>query len=392
MFVDDVQEVQLGREDYTFTVRFCDAMCGVFLNEEARQSEANALLSEYFNVHISKLFGQGGWWNDGGVFVQCGPHKCNVFAVLFNEYKWEMCASKAAPGEQSIGYFIKMVHESKYARERSACPALLLTIAGPNLGVSAAVHGAGPCVDPVVPLLPTLVLKQDRRMMTSLARALKACKLCIGRLADFYSALSNSTPSSNEAQQLLYPYSRSFLFEGHEVPFAYDGQVGNKLVFAAHVTTGSGCLTTDLTIIVKFTATYCVEAHNLCYECDKSAPRLYSHSVLPGGWHMVVMEYLTGADFKPQRESDIVQNKLTQVVKCLNQAGLVHGDLRGNNVCVIGDRVCLLDFDWSGRAGAESYPGFMNHANIDWSDGASDGLPLQTAHDQHMLAKLVRSD
>ena len=52
-----------------------------------------------------------------------------------------------------------------------------------------------------------------------------------------------------------------------------------------------------------------------------------------------------------------MQNKLIQVVdRRLNNAGLVHGDLRVINVRVIDERVCLLDFDWSGRAGTQSYP------------------------------------
>jgi hypothetical protein len=107
---------------------------------------------------------------------------------------------------------------------------------------------------------------------------------------------------------------------------------------------------------------------------------------------MLVMERLVGAEFKPHLESDTVQNKLIQVVNRLNQAGLVHGDLRGNNIRVIDERVCLLDFDWSGLAGTQRYPGFMNHTGgIDWAEGVSDGLPLQTAHDQHMLARLVRN-
>lgn len=80
----------------------------------------------------------------------------------------------------------------------------------------------------------------------------------------------------------MYPYPRSFRFDGHEVPFAYERQLGGKLVFEAHVTAGTHGLETGLHIIVKFTDTYCVDAHNLCYECDGSAPRLYSHSRLPG--------------------------------------------------------------------------------------------------------------
>ena len=110
----------------------------------------------------------------------------------------------------------------------------------------------------MVPLLPTLVLKRDKRMMTLVARALKACKLCVGGLTHFYSALSNATPTFDEVQQLMYPYPHSFRFEGHDVSFAYDRQLGGKLVFEAHVTASTQGLETGLNIIVKFADTYCM--------------------------------------------------------------------------------------------------------------------------------------
>jgi hypothetical protein len=59
-----------------------------------------------------------------------------------------------------------IVEEAHFARARTVCPALLLTIAGPHMGIAAAVHARGACVDPVLSLLPLLVLKQDKRMMT----------------------------------------------------------------------------------------------------------------------------------------------------------------------------------------------------------------------------------
>ena len=59
VFVDNVQEVQVDRADCAFTVEFCDAMSAIFANEGERQAEANKLLSAYFEVHISKLAGQG---------------------------------------------------------------------------------------------------------------------------------------------------------------------------------------------------------------------------------------------------------------------------------------------------------------------------------------------
>jgi serine/threonine protein kinase len=84
-----------------------------------------------------------------------------------------------------------------------------------------------------------------------------------------------------------------------------------------------------------------------------------------------------------------LQQRLRSAVAHLHAGGLVHGDLRANNVLVVGNRVCLLDFDWSGPAGVQCYPGFMNHGEIDWPAGASDGEPLQVEHDNVWLARML---
>jgi serine/threonine protein kinase len=106
---------------------------------------------------------------------------------------------------------------------------------------------------------------------------------------------------------------------------------------------------------------------------------------------MLVMEALDGADFMLGREAPDVMERLRQVVKNLHDAGFVHGDLRPNNIRVVGQRVCLFDFDWSGRAGESRYPGFMNHHSIEWAPGASEGLPMQAEHDVFMLNGLAKN-
>lgn len=284
---------------------------------------------------------------------------------------------------------MKTVSGSAFARERSVCPALLMTIAGPHMGICAAVQGRGPCVDPVVPLLPLLVLKHDRRMMVAVTRALKATKICLRDLKVYYNNLSDSDPSREDINQLIFPYPRIFHFRGNDVPFVYDRQLGDKLLFEAHVNQAVSDLPVGQEIYVKYTDSYCCEAHEQCYALDQSAPCLYAHSVLANGWHMVVMEKLAGVDFRPQEEPQSVKEKLQRVVQHLHTKGLVHGDLRANNIRVVGDRVCLVDFDWAGRAGEQRYPGFMNHADVEWPAGASDGEFLQFEHDNAWLQRLV---
>lgn len=151
-----------------------------------------------------------------------------------------------------------------------------MTVAVPNLGISAVVQAAGTCVDPVVPLLPTLVLKYDKGVMTTLCRALKATKVCIQDLKNFYGGLKEQQLSEEEQNQLLYPYPRSFEFKGSIVPFIYNttlgAELGHKLVFEATVGEGNHDLQAGLSIVVKFTETYCVDAHQRCYSFEESAP------------------------------------------------------------------------------------------------------------------------
>jgi serine/threonine protein kinase len=173
------------------------------------------------------------------------------------------------------------------------------------------------------------------------------------------------------------------------VSFAYDRQIAGKLVFVAHVTSAAGGLQAGQEIIVKYAETYSADAHQRCYDHEQSAPHLYAHSLLPNGWNMVVMERVAGGYFKGRREKATLQQRLRSAVAHLHAGGLVHGDLRANNVLVVGDRVCLLDFDWSGPAGVQRYPGFMNHGQIDWPAGASDGEPLQVEHDNVWLVRLM---
>jgi RIO-like serine/threonine protein kinase len=102
---------------------------------------------------------------------------------------------------------------------------------------------------------------------------------------------------------------------------------------------------------------------------------------------MLVMEAVEGEDFSIGLHAR-VSNRLQEVVCNLHRHGFVHGDLRANNICVAGERVCIIDFDWSGPAGEQRYPNFMNHLDITWPDGANDGELVLPAHDMEWLRRL----
>ena len=347
------------------------------------------MLSSYIGYSVQRLSGRTGTWRtDGALLATCGSDRRNTLGVIHLEYKNELCSTHSSPGEQALASHLKLMIESPFVMRRSVCPALIIVIAGPHMGVSAAVHARGPCVDPVVPLLPLLVLKQDLAMMSAVARALKAIKVCVSGLIAHYEQLPGAELIEAEEDQLLFPYPRRFCCGDAMVPFAYVEQIQDKLVFKARVTEPLAGFAMDQEIIVKFTKAYCHEAHQVCYSFHESAPRLYASQQLFNGWLMLVMEAVHGVDFGRRLPADPISERLQQVVNVLHSRGLVHGDLRSNNIRVAGDRVCLLDFDWSGPAGVQRYPPFMNHQDIVWPEGASDGEVILPQHDIEWLKRL----
>ena len=158
----------------------------------------------------------------------------------------------------------------------------------------------------------------------------------------------------------------------------------------------------DDTMIVKFTRTYSAEAHRCMYDYQQAAPRLIAYEALPGGWFMVVMEDLREADgwchvTQSQRLSSGECELLKDAVAHLHRHGFVHGDLRPGNVLVRDGssqplngppRVCVIDFDWAGPLSAQRYPSFMNHAEVIWPNGATDGALIHPEHDLAWLELL----
>ena len=80
---------------------------------------------------------------------------------------------------------------------------------------------------------------------------------------------------------------------------------------------------------------------------------------------------------------------LKAAVRALHVAGFVHGDLRGCNVLVAASGVYVVDYEWAGPEGTATYPYFMNHADIQWPDGAGDGRLVTESHDLWWLSKLI---
>jgi hypothetical protein len=53
------------------------------------------------------------------------------------------------------------------------------------------------------------------------------------------------------------------------------------------------------------------------------------------------------------------------------------------------NRVVLIDFDWAGKDGVDTYPPFMN-TEIAWPSGAGCGEPLRVGHDADWVGMITR--
>jgi hypothetical protein len=323
--------------------------------------------------------------------------------ILISDVKNEIGSGGCDPTIEGLAYYMWSVAKglsvqgAAYAREFSVMPLLLLSIAGPNVSFSFVANGATILMDPATPFLSCLLLPFDIPQMTKVARAFRAMKDCIENLTTYYRNLSFSAIKNPRFEQLRFPYCNSFTHtDGSQILFEYERQIGDKLVFFAHTTTAHQSIAQNTRIVVKFTRTYSMEAHQICSSYESSAPQIYSFGPLKGGWFVVIMESLEGFSSYNNPDLYYLNDRLKAIVENLHSQDFVHGDLRECNILVGPNddtnssslpprRICLIDFDWSGKEDTSRYPAFMNHSDVEWAEGASDFLPLKKAHDLHFL-------
>lgn len=384
----------LSCEDFCATQKVCAEM-SAFLTHSTRQTTMNDILSRYFNISVTIVpVGTGGISVDGGITTQCGISAVNRMPVMLIEYKADMAMGNCTPVEQNIGYYIQSYrHMAAFALEKSVCPTLLISVVGPYMSVSFAAHCKHVVIDPATPFLPLLLLPYDVKTMVQVTRMLKAIKNCIGRLTSHYRDLPEGDVSTEEFEQLQYPYKRSFVdLNGATCEFKYLNQLGKKLVFEAEVTAvGNGAhVQVGARILVKFTRTYCSAAHKVCAGLDPpAAPCLHAEMLMSGGWICVVMDFISDAEHFVAKRGGQAADHLSRAVAALHEQDLVHADLREQNILVKDGRAFLVDFDWSGTEGQHTYPPFMNHEGVRWADDAGYLLPLKKSHDTHFMEMLI---
>jgi serine/threonine protein kinase len=140
---------------------------------------------------------------------------------------------------------------------------------------------------------------------------------------------------------------------------------------------------------------YGTKVHRLLADADL-APRLLGTQTLEGAPTAIAMEYLQpyspgsegwatlfslANDMEPDMRRSVVL-EMVGIIKKLEEANLVHGDLRLNNVMVhvnadgtIGKvHIKIIDFDWSGESGTVTYPIWRNDQILNWPAGIGEAI------------------
>ncbi|KAI9433209.1 hypothetical protein H4582DRAFT_1857134 [Lactarius indigo] len=148
-------------------------------------------------------------------------------------------------------------------------------------------------------------------------------------------------------------------------------------------------------IVVKFVSRYNPGAHRLLAAAGL-APEIFSDPDL-AGLTIVVMEFIDGTtahQLYGSRQLPPSNFNLTRkALEILHESNFVFGDFRYPNIMITkDDRVRLIDFDWCGVHGEDTYPISLNDARdtsngINWPPRVKRGGKMMKEHDSFMLEK-----
>jgi hypothetical protein len=203
---------------------------------------------------------------------------------------------------------------------------LNIIVAGPYIGFADAMWMDCPHLQVLVPVLPLFYHHTDVKMQERAACYFSASKKAIYALKHYYEptlpSICNLLPDSRPNPAFPYQMEYASLQDSSNQMFKYVCQLDvDKLVFHATGMSGND-------ICIKFICQYSKDAHLKC-SMLRFVLTLQGFESLPGGWYMVVMDFIDDAYelledsyFKPSFLTE-VREKLTT----LYQAEYVHSDI-----------------------------------------------------------------
>lgn len=309
----------------------------------------------------------------------------------------EHSSTKADPIAQASHYYIQQLENSPL---RGACnaPVLILKIVGTHVTAFAVTHSGHDINGPAVVGVDLLVdvdmgvnpLQDEDRLLKVDAfwLAVKECMRELMYEIAMQLVIDLARPSQDIERDLAWrpAYALPWIMEAGSFRFQYEKAFGpNKLAFLVRLDNERQ----NEHMVVKFVKHqhYARAPHDLLAR-HGFAPRIFHEEVIGKKWTILIMEWMRDmcdvAVFKDTGGILTEEHRRNErrALDILHSAGFVHGDLRDANVMVDGnDRVCIVDFDWSGVHGNTRYP-VMNQVDIQWPPGAARGAPIQQDHDR----------
>jgi hypothetical protein len=246
------------------------------------------------------------------------------------------------------------------------------------------VHGAvltdvGFTVQPLTDMINLRYDSHDEGQFLKICGLFMALSRSLAELDEWYTRFFSISRPRGKAE--YWPSIRAY----QGLQFEYLERLGGgadptKLVFKARTTEPEG-----RDIVVKFTTSYCQEAHVLLAQSSLAPQLLYytggdSDFERPGGLEMAIMEYISPVGkCGPQAQHDV-----RRALELLHANDLVFGDLRAPNVLATETGAMLVDFDWCGIEHQTFYPLEVN-PHVKWPKGAEGGTPILRTHDWHMF-------
>jgi serine/threonine protein kinase len=244
--------------------------------------------------------------------------------------------------------------------------------------------------EPFTPAFSFCADPNDENHRLAVARCLAALRESLLALDQHYKDLvvKDDLPPSKS----VFPYKTSFKSLGGQlVNFKYLERPFDDILLFRATTPDNNRLA------IKYTRQYSRDAHELLSNAGL-APELHGFEIIPGGWKMVVMQYMDKSyqllSKLEHKDRELFKDSIEQSVSLLHKYGFVHGDLRPSNVLVskIDPQALLIDFDAAGEADEVVYPPNLNTVDIEWPEGVSDGVPITMEHDNYMFERLFTSN
>ncbi|KAL7688872.1 putative protein kinase-like domain superfamily [Plasmopara halstedii] len=340
-FEENCKVIKFSQNDCEFVSKLCYGLSTPYDNEATFAEKARQLLTAYLlgdnpvsTITPATVSGSvsDGSYRDGG----------------------------GDPTMQNVAYYIKnlpLVINRQF-------PCFLVDICGPFMSVFGIVNTSDEdaICEPLVMSSPLLFFDNEW-LMVSLARMCASLKAAIQELTNLCYEFSASRQNralglrSTDLNRLRFPYKDSVERDGVDISFQYLVVVQRYVFKARHAMNN---------VIIKFAKRYGREVHDYCSNAG-FAPELLFCEYLPN-----------------------VRDQLLKIENLLKDGSFVHDDLREQNVMwdTSKNRFVLIDFDWSGRDGVDTYPPFMND-EIAWPAGAACGEPLRVAHDAYWIASIA---